>query len=110
MTMTKTISSTRLAELRGDVLSLRESLDSTVVAGRLQERQGSNLATDLTQMNQRVGGIGDQITLYYTHPISDNHVFTACYRAEGSWRERARIEVTSSGAQADFCLKENQHC
>ena len=56
MTMTKIITSTRLADLRADVLSLRESLYSAVVAGRLQERQGSNLATDLTQMNQRVGG------------------------------------------------------
>ena len=56
MTMTKSNSSTRLADLRGDVSSLRESLDSKVVAGRLQERQGSNLATDLTQMNQRVSG------------------------------------------------------
>ena len=55
MTMTKNITSTRLADLRGDVSSLRESLDSKVVAGRLQERQGSNLATDLTQMNQQVG-------------------------------------------------------
>jgi hypothetical protein len=54
--MPKTNSSTRLADLRGDVSSLRESLDSKVAAGRLQERQGSNLATDLTQMNQRVGG------------------------------------------------------
>ena len=45
---------------------LRESLDSKVVAKRLQERQGSNLATDLTQMNQRVGGDwGSDYSLIY---------------------------------------------